>query len=393
MRFFIISLLAFSGYARSVEAVGVVGSPVGFAVGTTGGGSATPQYPADIAQLTAWLTDNVPRVIVLDRTYDYAGSEGTVTGAGCRPSSNTCPGHGGQDAINANNWCDESYPKISVTYDKAATQGINVGSNKSIIGDGKKGVIRGKGLRIANGAQNVIIQNIHITHLNPRYIWGGDAITLAGTDLVWIDHVKISHIGRQHFVSGYAPSNRVTISNCDFDGSTRWSASCDGHHYWGMLLLGSSDQITLAGNYMHHMSSRSPKVGGNTLLHAVNNLFADNTGHAFDILAGGQVVAEGNVFESVKTTLMEPVQGLVFTSPNAAMNARCKPYLGHDCAKNLLQNSGNFNGDATGMLAKFSDYHSPPALSDTAVKTNVLANAGVGKIGRRRRVRTAHSKI
>lgn len=53
-------------------------------------------------------------------------------------------------------------------------------------------MIRGKGLRIANGSQNVIIQNIHITELNPQYIWGGDAITLDGADLIWVDHVKVS---------------------------------------------------------------------------------------------------------------------------------------------------------------------------------------------------------
>lgn len=26
--------------------------------------------------------------------------------------------------------------------------------------------------------------------LNPQYVWGGDAITLDGTDKVWIDHCK-----------------------------------------------------------------------------------------------------------------------------------------------------------------------------------------------------------
>jgi len=49
-------------------------------------------------------------------------------------------------------------PSIQVSYDKAGIAGINVGSNKSIVGVGSKGVIRGKGLRIANGAKNVIIQ-------------------------------------------------------------------------------------------------------------------------------------------------------------------------------------------------------------------------------------------
>lgn len=42
--------------------------------------------------------------------------------------------------------------------------------------------LQGKGLRIIN-ASNVIIQNIKITNLNPKYVWGGDAITLDKTDM------------------------------------------------------------------------------------------------------------------------------------------------------------------------------------------------------------------
>lgn len=81
-----------------------------------------------------------------------------------------------------------------MTYDNAGTSPINLGSNKSLIGIGTSGVIRGKGLRIANGAKNIIIQNVHITELNPQYIWGGDAITLDGADLVWVDHVKACNL-------------------------------------------------------------------------------------------------------------------------------------------------------------------------------------------------------
>jgi pectin lyase len=62
--YLLISICAFVG--RSA-AVGVVGTPPGFAASTTGGGSATPQYPADIAELKTWLTDSVARVIVLDK--------------------------------------------------------------------------------------------------------------------------------------------------------------------------------------------------------------------------------------------------------------------------------------------------------------------------------------
>lgn len=45
----------------------VVGRPEGFASKTTGGGGARCEIPADIAQLKAWLTDNVPRCIVIDK--------------------------------------------------------------------------------------------------------------------------------------------------------------------------------------------------------------------------------------------------------------------------------------------------------------------------------------
>jgi pectin lyase len=314
--------------------------------------------------------------------FNFIGSEGKVTQQGCRPSSNKCPGKGGQDAINGANWCN-GQPAVSVTYDKAGTGYIDVKSNKSIVGVGKAGVIRGKGLRIANGAKNVIIQNVHITELNPQYIWGGDAITLAGTDLIWIDHVKISLIGRQHIVAGYAASNRVTISNTEFDGSTSWSASCDNHHYWALLLIGSGDKITFQGNYIHHTSGRSPKVGGTgsgTLLHAVNNLWVDNTGHAFSIAENenGRVIAEGNVMQTVKSPILDGAKFL-FSAPNTSTNAACKTPLGHVCEVNSLTGSGAFSGSLT-SISNFSGGN-VAVVAASKVAQSVKANAGVGKSG------------
>lgn len=42
--------------------------------------------------------------------------------------------------------------------DNAGSLGITVNSNKSLIGEGTSGVIKGKGLRIVSGAKNIIIQ-------------------------------------------------------------------------------------------------------------------------------------------------------------------------------------------------------------------------------------------
>lgn len=128
---------------------------------------------------------------LLPQEFNFLNSAGRQTATGCRPPSNTCPNNGGQDAINGANWCQASYPKVTVNHDKAALTPLEVKSNKSIVGVGNKGVLRGVGLRLSNGAQNVIIQNIHITELNPQYIWGGDALTLVGADKVWVDHCKV----------------------------------------------------------------------------------------------------------------------------------------------------------------------------------------------------------
>lgn len=237
------SAVLFSGALAAFirTALAVTGAAEGFAKGVTGGGSATAVYPTTTAELVSYLGDSQARVIYLQKTFDFTGTEGTSTETGCAPwgTSSAC-----QTAINLNSWCDNyqpDAPKVSVSYDKAGILGITVKSNKSIIGVGSSGVIKGKGLRLVSGVSNIIIQNIHITNLNPKYVWGGDAITLDNVDMVWIDHVTTSLIGRQHIVLGNNASNRVTISNCKIDGTTSWSATCNGYHYWGIYFAGSSD--------------------------------------------------------------------------------------------------------------------------------------------------------
>lgn len=155
-----------------VYAAGVTGSAFGYASGTTGGGSASPVYPTTTAQLVSYLTDSSPRVIMLDRTFDFRSYDGTCTNcAGCIPTSYTC-GSSGQLAIASGTWCSDSkLPSTTVTYYKAGLSPIQVKSNKSLVGVGSAGVIRGKGLRFVSGVSNIIVQNVHITDLNPQYIW------------------------------------------------------------------------------------------------------------------------------------------------------------------------------------------------------------------------------
>lgn len=168
------------------------GAAEGFAKGVTGGGSATAVYPTTTDELVSYLGDSEARVIIIDGTYDFTGTEGTTTGTGCAPwgTASAC-----QVAIDQNSWC-ENYepdaPSVSVSYDNAGVLGITVGSNKSLVGK-NSATIKGKGIRM-NSVSNVIIQNVAFTDINPKYVWGGDAITLDDTDKIWIDHVTVSFL-------------------------------------------------------------------------------------------------------------------------------------------------------------------------------------------------------
>ncbi|PYH48641.1 polysaccharide lyase family 1 protein [Aspergillus saccharolyticus JOP 1030-1] len=366
--------------ANSVNA-GVVGAAQGFAKGVTGGGSAAEVYPKTNDELVSYLGDSQPRVIVLDKIFDFTGTEGTETTSGCSPwgTGSTC-----QQAINKDNWCNNYEPKApkvsSITYDKAGVLGITVNSNKSLVGKGSAGGIKGKGIRMVSGAKNIIIQNIAITDINPKYVWGGDAITLNNADLVWIDHVTTARISRQHIVLGTQADNRVTISYNLIDGRSDYSATCNGHHYWGIYLDGSNDMVTLQGNYFYYLSGRMPKVQSNTLLHAVNNLFHNIQGHAFEIGQGGYVLAEGNVFQNVDAPVESPMSGALFSSPDANTNKQCQAYLGRSCQLNAFGSSGTMSGSDTSILSKFKGKNIAAARAPTNIASWTMANAGVGHV-------------
>lgn len=100
-------------------------------------------------------------------------------------------------------------PDLIASIWKGGTTAINVASDKTILGVGNKGIIKGKGLRFVN-IQNIIVQNIRksgyqyeitgflliidnldVTNLNPQYIWGGDAFTFSGTSKIWVDYCTV----------------------------------------------------------------------------------------------------------------------------------------------------------------------------------------------------------
>lgn len=171
----------------------------------------------------------------------------------------------------------------------------------------------------------------------------------------------------------------MTISNCDIDGRTPWSTDCKGNHYWGLYFTGSNDMITLQRNYIHHTAGRSPKIGGNTLLHAVNNYWYANPDHAFESDAGAMVLAEGNVFQNVKAAVQSGSQGRYFASPDSGTNKQCAAALGRDCQLNAYGSSGSLSGTDAGFLANFKGKNVAVAKSPNDAKS-VATTAGFGKI-------------
>lgn len=143
----------------------VVGAARGFAEGVTGGGSATPVYPETNEELIALLESPDPQVIILTKTFEFVGTEGTTTEDGCAPWGTDDPAC--QLAIDGPDWCGDRDP-VTVTYDNAASTAIHVASDKTLVGEGDAGILSGKGLRFVNEVSNIIVQNIKITNLNPQ---------------------------------------------------------------------------------------------------------------------------------------------------------------------------------------------------------------------------------
>ncbi|TQN64617.1 putative pectin lyase C, partial [Colletotrichum shisoi] len=186
--------------AAPVAVAQVVGSPWGFATGVTGGGNAKPAYPKTNAELVALLGSSQPQVV---------GTEGTTTAEDGRAPwgrAAGCPG-------------SPSTPTAGAAPASSAARGFT-----------------------SPACPTSSYKMLKIANLNPKSVWGGDALTFFGSDLVWID--RTSKIGRQHYVTGFGGNKRHTWSNNCIDGKSDFSTSCDGRHYWGILVSGDGDEIT-----------------------------------------------------------------------------------------------------------------------------------------------------
>ncbi|KAF2018270.1 carbohydrate-binding module family 1 protein, partial [Aaosphaeria arxii CBS 175.79] len=379
MRFSFIAILA---TAASATAQKVSGTAYGFATGVTGGGAAQAVTPTTNEELASYLSDSTARTILLTKTFDFTGK--TTTGAGCDRKSCSVSGGGQYYLGDLSCGGSDNVAVSSITYDPAGPGALPVGSNKSILGVGGKGVIKGKGLSLQKNAKNVIIQGIEITSINPGVVWGGDGLDFqGGNDGVWVDHCKFSLIGRMFVVSHYAGSS-ITLSNNEFDGVTTTSATCNDNHYWGLMFIANGDKVTLDKNYFHNLSGRAPKLGADGVsgtFHAVNNLFSNMKGHAFDAYKGANALIEGNAFASVSQPSTQSAAGVSTFVVNAG-NA-CSSAFGRDCLANSVDSSSGklSGGSTTSFVSSLAKFKIPNALSADKVSAHVKANAGPAKLG------------
>jgi pectin lyase len=73
--------------------------------------------------------------------------------------------------------------------------------------------------------------------------------------------MKTARPGRQHYVFGFNPSTRITLSNNHIDGKSPYSTGCgDGYHYWTFEMVGKGDQISMKSNYITRTAGRSPAL-------------------------------------------------------------------------------------------------------------------------------------
>lgn len=377
-----VEILALVLAAASASAQAVVGTAYGFGAGATGGGSAKAVTPTSNEELAGYLADDTERVILLTKTFDFTGKK--ATGAGCDRKS--CSASNGGQLYLGDISCgtEDNVAVSSVNYDEAGTKPLVVGSNKSILGVGGKGVIKGKGMSIKKNASNVIIQGVEFSTINPAVVWGGDALDLKGGNTkIWVDHCKFSTTGRMFVVSHYDGSS-LTLSNNEFDGVTTTSATCNSNHYWTMMFIGKNEKITLDKNYFHQVSGRAPKLGQDGVsghFHAVNNFFENMKGHAFDAYKGANALVEGNAFVAVDQPSTKHTAGIdTFVSKGG--NA-CSSALGRACLENSVDPaSGELSsGSSSGFMSEFAKVDVPSPMEAGKVAAFVKANAGPANLG------------
>jgi len=156
-----------------------------------------------------------------------------------------------------------------------------------------------------------------------------------------------------------------------------------------MLILGSGDEITAQGNWIHNTSGRAPHAGGATgaavNMHFVNEYFMAVPGHASDASTGANLLFEGTYFQNVTTPFMGDSgynYAPVASNAGAAASA-CKAAIDRACVANATNSTTvqSFPLDQPALKAISGDKASlVQAYPATEVPYSVPHLAGPGHI-------------
>jgi pectin lyase len=150
-------------------------------------------------------------------------------------------------------------------------------------------------------------------------------------------------------------------------------------------MVGTGDSITMKNNYITKTAGRGPALSGKTLLHAVNNVWADVKGHLLEGGdAGARGIFEGNVFNNVDNVVAD-YAGKLFGSPDATTNKQCSTALGRACEVNLFQGttptwSTLTSKKDTSFFGDFKNLSIAKAAAAASVAAKIPKVAGSGKL-------------
>ena len=146
-------------------------------------------------------------------------------------------------------------------------------------------------------------------------------------------------------------------------------------------MVGEADQITMQNCYIYMTTGRSPALSGGTLLHAVNNVWDKNNGHALEGGdSGARGIFEGNAWVDV-STIVGDYAGRLFNTPDSSSAADCESALGRACEVNVVSDSGSLTSYTdTSFFSDFSGLTIAPATFASEAQSNVPNNAGMGKL-------------
>ena len=246
------------------------------------------------------------------------------------------------------------------------TDSVSVASNKTLLGVGTGAHLQGIELQV-NGARNVIIRNIAVSHVIAEGAGvANDAIVMTGAMNVWIDHCEL-YSDRTHGKDYYDGlleikngASFITVSHCHIHDHEKVSLIGSGDDQVGDTVI----RATYHHNYFHDTGSRLPSIRFGKA-HIFNNYYLNNPeGTGVNSRMGAVVRVEGNHFQNVQNpiTFQDSLRTGTWdvTGGNTFMGC-----------------TGNQPTTSTGQLTPPYSYTLDAVAN---VPTAVPAGAGVGKL-------------